>query len=125
MRKQADNIPDEVQEKDKDAKKRVDLRSLPLVTIDGADARDFDDAVYCRKEGTGFRLFVAIADVSFYVRNGSPLDNEAKHRGTSIYFPNYVVPMLPEKLSNGLCSLNPHVDRLCMVCEMEVRKGGC
>jgi ribonuclease R len=124
VRKQADNIPDEVQEKDKDAKKRVDLRSLPLVTIDGADARDFDDAVYCRKEGTGFRLFVAIADVSFYVRNGSPLDNEAKHRGTSIYFPNYVVPMLPEKLSNGLCSLNPHVDRLCMVCEMEVRKGG-
>lgn len=124
VKKQVDNIPDEVLEKDKDKNKRVDLTELPLVTIDGEDARDFDDAVYCRREGSGFRLFVAIADVSFYVRNGSPLDNEAKHRGTSIYFPNYVVPMLPEKLSNGLCSLNPHVDRLCMVCEVLVKKGG-
>lgn len=126
VKKQLAGIPDEVPEKDKDLRKggRADLRGLPLVTIDGADARDFDDAVYCRREGSGFRLFVAIADVSFYVRNGSPLDAEAKQRGTSVYFPNYVVPMLPEKLSNGLCSLNPHADRLCMVCEVEVKKGG-
>lgn len=103
---------------------RVDLRDLPLVTIDGADARDFDDAVYCKKEGAKFRLYVAIADVSYYVKYGSPLDQEALRRGNSVYFPNYVVPMLPEKLSNGLCSLNPNEDRLCMVCEMVISKAG-
>ena len=122
VKKEIEAIADEVSAKDK--ANRVDVTGLPLVTIDGADARDFDDAVYCRRENNGFRLFVAIADVSYYVRPGSPLDHEAKQRGTSIYFPNYVVPMLPEKLSNGLCSLNPHVDRLCMVCEMFVKKGG-
>jgi ribonuclease R len=103
---------------------RYDLRDLDLVTIDGADARDFDDAVYCEKEGTGWRLFVAIADVSHYVRIGSALDTEATRRGTSVYFPDRVVPMLPEVLSNGLCSLNPKVDRLCMVCEMRVNAQG-
>lgn len=104
---------------------RVDLRQLPLVTIDGEDARDFDDAVYCeKKRGGGWRLWVAIADVSYYVRPGTPLDNEAHQRGTSVYFPSQVVPMLPEVLSNGLCSLNPQVDRLCMVCEMTVSAKG-
>lgn len=104
---------------------RVDLRQLPLVTIDGEDARDFDDAVWCeRKRGGGWRLWVAIADVSYYVRPSSALDNEASHRGTSVYFPTVVVPMLPEALSNGLCSLNPQVDRLCMVCEMTVSAQG-
>ncbi|WP_291510658.1 ribonuclease R [Acidithiobacillus sp.] len=100
---------------------RRDLRDLPLVTIDGADAKDFDDAVYAeaRNEG-GFRLFVAIADVATYVRPGSALDQEARKRGNSVYFPRRVIPMLPEVLSNGLCSLNPMVDRLCMVCEMEL-----
>lgn len=122
VRKQVAKISDEVHEKDK--KKRVDLRDLPLVTIDGEDARDFDDAVCCKKEGSGYRLYVAIADVSYYVRTGTPLDNEARHRGNSVYFPNYVVPMLPEKLSNGLCSLNPLVDRLCMVCEVFVGSDG-
>lgn len=104
---------------------RVDLRELPLVTIDGEDARDFDDAVYCeRKRSGGWRLYVAIADVSHYVPLGSALDQEATNRGTSVYFPERVVPMLPEQLSNGLCSLNPHVDRLCMVCEMSVSAAG-
>ena len=104
---------------------RVDLRNLPLVTIDGEDARDFDDAVYCeKKRGGGWRLWVAIADVSYYVRPGTALDDEARNRGTSVYFPSQVVPMLPEVLSNGLCSLNPQVDRLCMVCEMTVSVGG-
>jgi len=104
---------------------RVDLRELPLVTIDGEDARDFDDAVYCeKKRGGGWRLWVAIADVSYYVRPGTALDAEAHQRGTSVYFPSQVVPMLPEILSNGLCSLNPQVDRLCMVCEMTVSAGG-
>ncbi len=104
---------------------RVDLRSLPLVTIDGEDARDFDDAVYCeKKRGGGWRLWVAIADVSYYVRPGTPLDAEARSRGTSVYFPSQVVPMLPEVLSNGLCSLNPQVDRLCMVCEMTISSKG-
>ena len=103
---------------------RYDLRDLDLVTIDGADARDFDDAVYCERDGSGWRLFVAIADVSHYVRTGSALDKEATRRGTSVYFPDRVVPMLPEVLSNGLCSLNPKVDRLCMVCEMRVNAQG-
>lgn len=104
---------------------RVDLRSLSLVTIDGEDARDFDDAVYCeQKRGGGWRLWVAIADVSHYVRSHTPLDEEAQKRGTSVYFPLQVVPMLPEVLSNGLCSLNPLVDRLCLVCEMTVSAQG-
>ena len=108
-----------------DAKKgRVDLRALPLVTIDGEDARDFDDAVYCEKHGKGWKLWVAIADVSYYVRLRSALDTEAYSRGNSVYFPNRVVPMLPEILSNGLCSLNPQVDRLCMVCEMRISAKG-
>ena len=104
---------------------RVDLRQLPLMTIDGEDARDFDDAVYCeRKRSGGWRLWVAIADVSYYVRHGKPLDAEAHNRGNSVYFPENVVPMLPEVLSNGLCSLNPQVDRLCMVCEMTISETG-
>ncbi|MCK3658390.1 exoribonuclease R [Pasteurellaceae bacterium Pebbles2] len=103
---------------------RVNLRDLPLVTIDGEDARDFDDAVHCRKEKNGWRLWVAIADVSYYVRLRTALDTEARNRGNSVYFPNRVVPMLPEILSNGLCSLNPQVDRLCMVCEMELSDKG-
>lgn len=104
---------------------RVDLRELPLVTIDGEDARDFDDAVYCEaKPSGGWRLWVAIADVSYYVRPDSALDKEAINRGNSVYFPSQVVPMLPEVLSNGLCSLNPQVDRLCMVCEMTVSATG-
>ncbi len=103
---------------------REDLRSLPLVTIDGADARDFDDAVYCERRGEGWRLIVAIADVAHYVVNGTALDVEARLRGTSVYFPNRVIPMLPEELSNGLCSLNPEVDRLCIACEMHVSPEG-
>ncbi|MDH3304971.1 MAG: ribonuclease R [Gammaproteobacteria bacterium] len=103
---------------------RTDLREVNLVTIDGADARDFDDAVFCEKSGSGWRLLVAIADVSHYVGVGSELDREATRRGTSVYFPDRVVPMLPEVLSNGLCSLNPKVDRLCMVCEMRVSGDG-
>jgi len=104
---------------------RRDLRQLPLVTIDGEDARDFDDAVYCeRKKSGGWRLWVAIADVSHYVRMGSVLDTEAYNRATSVYFPDQVIPMLPELLSNGLCSINPEVDRLCMVCEMTVSESG-
>ncbi len=105
-------------------KGREDLRGLPLVTIDGADAKDFDDAVYCERKSKGWRLLVAIADVSAYVTPGSALDAEAAERGTSVYFPGRVVPMLPELLSNGLCSLNPEVDRLCMVCEMYVNREG-
>ncbi|MEY2863360.1 MAG: ribonuclease [Pseudomonadota bacterium] len=104
---------------------RTDLRDLPLVTIDGLDARDFDDAVYAEKRaGGGFRLVVAIADVSFYVRPTAALDDEAQARGTSVYFPNHVVPMLPEALSNGLCSLKPNVDRLCMVCDLTLSRAG-
>ena len=106
---------------------RVDLRKLPLVTIDGEDARDFDDAVYCEpndKSRQSFRLIVAIADVSHYVVPGKPLDVDARERSTSIYFPRRVIPMLPEKLSNGLCSLNPDVDRLVMACDMQVSGAG-
>ncbi len=104
---------------------RVDLRKLPLVTIDGADARDFDDAVYAEpRRGGGWRLIVAIADVSHYVKLGSALDKEAVERSTSTYFPGFVVPMLPETLSNGICSLNPKVERLCMVCDMQVDASG-
>ncbi|WP_211830009.1 ribonuclease R [Kistimonas asteriae] len=109
----------------RDKKHRVDLRELPFVTIDGEDARDFDDAVYCEKKRSGgWRLFVAIADVSHYVKPGTALDDEANNRGTSVYFPGHVIPMLPEVLSNGLCSLNPKVDRLAMVCEMTISGRG-
>ena len=103
---------------------RLDLRATPLVTIDGEDARDFDDAVYCEPQGDGFRLLVAIADVSHYVLPGTALDHEAEKRGNSVYFPDRVIPMLPEVLSNGLCSINPQVDRLCLVCEMHVGRDG-
>ena len=109
---------------DIDKKGRVDLTGLPLVTIDGEDARDFDDAVYCEKTAKGWKLLVAIADVSHYVQRASALDEEAYNRATSVYFPERVIPMLPEVLSNGLCSLNPKVDRLCMVCEMHFNKAG-
>ena len=103
---------------------RVDLRHLPLVTIDGEDARDFDDAVYCEHITRGWKLWVAIADVSHYVRPGTALDSEARNRGNSVYFPDRVIPMLPEILSNGLCSLNPAVDRLCMVAELSIDTEG-
>jgi ribonuclease R len=99
---------------------RIDIRHLPLVTIDGEDAKDFDDAVYCETDGRGFRLIVAIADVSHYVTPDSALDVEARTRATSVYFPGFVVPMLPEVLSNGICSLKPEVDRMCFVCDMRV-----
>lgn len=102
------------------ASTRLDLRDLALVTIDGADARDLDDAVYAEPRGDGFRVIVAIADVAEYVHPGRPLDDEAEKRGTSVYFPDRVIPMLPEALSNGLCSINPKVDRLCIACEMQV-----
>ncbi len=103
-----------------EAKRRVDLRKLPLVTIDGEDAKDFDDAVWCEPNAEGFRLIVAIADVSHYVRPGTALDDEAIKRATSVYFPGFVVPMLPETLSNGICSLMPKVERLCFACDMQV-----
>ena len=103
---------------------RVDLRAIPLVTIDGEDAKDFDDAVYCEPNRQGFRLVVAIADVSHYVRPGAPLDDEAQKRATSVYFPGFVVPMLPETLSNGICSLMPRVDRMCFVCDMQIDHEG-
>jgi ribonuclease R len=108
----------------KDLKGRKDLRKLAFVTIDGETARDFDDAVYCERQGKGFRLWVAIADVSHYVKPGDALDKEAYERGTSVYFPRRVIPMLPEELSNELCSLKPEVDRLVMVCEMEITASG-
>jgi ribonuclease R len=103
---------------------RRDLRDLPLVTIDGADARDFDDAVYAQRRKNGWRLVVAIADVASYVQPGTALDQEAESRGTSVYFPGRVIPMLPEALSNGLCSLKPEVDRLCLVCDMSINDSG-
>jgi ribonuclease R len=107
-----------------DLKGRVDLRDLPLVTIDGETARDFDDAVYAERVGKGFRLLVAIADVSHYVQSGDALDLDAYDRGNSVYFPRRVIPMLPEALSNGICSLNPDVERLCMVCDMQINAKG-
>jgi ribonuclease R len=119
---EARGLPHEVEESSK--RGREDLRGLPLVTIDGEDAKDFDDAVFAEPQGNGWRLLVAIADVGHYVRPDTPLDREARLRGTSVYFPDRVVPMLPEQLSNGLCSLNPHVDRLCFVCEMSVSTKG-
>ncbi len=123
VRAAVESLKPEVAEADK--QKRVDIRELPLVTIDGEDARDFDDAVYCKRQSHGgWRLYVAIADVSHYVRPNEALDREANKRGTSVYFPDHVVPMLPEVLSNGLCSLNPKVDRLCMVCEMDISADG-
>ncbi|MGZ4980789.1 MAG: ribonuclease R [Methylobacter sp.] len=115
-------LKDEVPESAKQG--RVDLRQTPLVTIDGEDARDFDDAVYCQRTPKGWKLLVAIADVSHYVQINSELDKEAQKRSTSVYFPERVIPMLPEILSNGLCSLNPHVDRLCMVCELLINEQG-
>lgn len=115
---QAEKYPRLVQESD--WRGRIDLREMPLITIDGETARDFDDAVYCEPQGSGWRLIVAIADVSYYVRPGDALDKEAFDRGNSVYFPRRVIPMLPEALSNGLCSLNPDVERLCMVCDMQV-----
>jgi ribonuclease R len=118
-------LPDAVQPKD--YRGRVDLRDVPLVTIDGEDARDFDDAVYCEPltgRRKGWRLIVAVADVSHYVKPGDALDIEAQNRSTSVYFPRRVIPMLPEKISNGLCSLNPEVDRLVMVCDCVVSSKG-
>ncbi|HET7753518.1 MAG TPA: ribonuclease R [Anaeromyxobacteraceae bacterium] len=125
----AAEVPDHVTPDDR--RGRRDLTDLPLVTIDGADARDFDDAVYVERRGArgkgkgkGYRLVVAIADVSHYVRAGAPLDDEALRRGTSVYFPDQVLPMLPERLSNGICSLNPNVDRLCMVADLQLDARG-
>ena len=122
---QAAKLPEKVRATDK--KQRIDLTDVSMVTIDGEDARDFDDAVYCEpatigraKAPNGWRLLVAIADVSHYVKPGEPLDLDAYERATSVYFPRRVIPMLPEKLSNGLCSLNPELDRLAMVCDMVV-----
>ncbi|MDH5204086.1 MAG: ribonuclease R [Hylemonella sp.] len=127
---QARGLPDKV--RPQDMTHRVDLTDVPLVTIDGEDARDFDDAVYCEPASLGrgktavkgWRLLVAIADVSHYVETGSAIDIDAYERATSVYFPRRVIPMLPEKLSNGLCSLNPDVDRLCMVCDMFISSEG-
>jgi ribonuclease R len=113
-----------VAQKKKTAKYRKDLRKLPFVTIDGEDAKDFDDAIYCVKNTSGYKLYVAIADVSFYVEANSKLDKEAKKRGTSIYFPETVIPMLPENLSNGICSLRPNEDRCSMICEMSIDLDG-
>jgi ribonuclease R len=123
---QARGLPEKVRPQDR--RQRIDLTDVPLVTIDGEDARDFDDAVYCEPakvgRSKGWRLLVAIADVSHYVETGSAIDVDAYERATSVYFPRRVIPMLPEKLSNGLCSLNPEVDRLCMVCDMLVTSKG-
>jgi ribonuclease R len=122
----ARDLPDKV--RPQDTKDRIDLTDIPLVTIDGEDARDFDDAVYCEPakigKAKGWRLLVAIADVSNYVATGSAIDIDAYDRATSVYFPRRVIPMLPEKLSNGLCSLNPEVERLCMVCDMLITAKG-
>ena len=117
-KRQAARLPSEVRSDER--KQRLDLTALPLVTIDGETARDFDDAVYCERSGKGFRLIVAIADVSHYVHDGDALDRDARERGTSVYFPRRVIPMLPEALSNELCSLKPAVERLCMTCEIAI-----
>jgi ribonuclease R len=119
---EAKKLPDIVRPVDK--KGREDITHLPLVTIDGETARDFDDAVYCERQGKGYRLIVAIADVSHYVKERGALDLDAYERGNSVYFPRRVIPMLPEKISNGLCSLNPQVERLCMVCDMDIGPTG-
>ncbi|MCW9088426.1 MAG: ribonuclease R [Gammaproteobacteria bacterium] len=119
---ESESLPVEVPEEAKQG--RTDLRELSLVTIDGEDTMDFDDAVYCEPQGDGWRLIVAIADVSHYVNPGSALDAEARVRGNSVYFPGRVIPMIPEALSNGLCSINPEVDRLCMVCDMALSASG-
>ncbi|HFC4130322.1 TPA: ribonuclease R, partial [Neisseria gonorrhoeae] len=120
--KSAKKIPDHVRKSD--LKGRVDLCDLPLVTIDGETARDFDDAVFAEKVGRNYRLVVAIADVSHYVRPDDAIDADAQERSTSVYFPRRMIPMLPENLSNGICSLNPDVERLCMVCDMVVTYAG-
>ena len=120
--RQAKRLPTEVRPADR--KGRTDLTGLPLVTIDGETAKDFDDAVYCERKGRDFRLIVAIADVSHYVRDGDAIDREARERGTSVYFPRRVIPMLPEELSNEMCSLKGNVDRLCMACDMEITAQG-
>ncbi|MBX6423557.1 ribonuclease R [Thermosulfurimonas sp. F29] len=122
VRKALEDIPEEVRPEDKAG--RRDLTRVPLVTIDGENARDFDDAICVRRTRTGYKLYVAIADVSHYVPPGSPLDQEAYLRGTSVYFPNMVVPMFPEKLSNGICSLNPRVERLAMTVEIDFDREG-
>src|SRR5690349_5071649 len=118
----AKKLPTAVRKSDR--KDREDLTHLPMVTIDGETAKDFDDAVYVQKEGRGYRLYVGIADVSHYVRPGDALDEEARDRGNSVYFPRRVIPMLPEELSNDLCSLNPAVNRLCLACEMHISARG-
>ena len=120
--KAAAKIPEKVRASDR--KNRIDLRDLPLVTIDGETSRDFDDAVYAEKNGRNYRLIVAIADVSHYVKPDDAIDQDAQERATSVYFPRRVIPMLPENLSNGICSLNPDVERLCMVCDMEITYAG-
>lgn len=120
--KQVAKLPDALRPEDYEG--RLDLRHLPFVTIDGINSRDFDDAVFAEKRGENYRLYVAIADVSHYVPVDSPLDQDAYERGTSVYFPDRVIPMLPEKLSTGLCSLNPEVDRLALVCEMTIALDG-
>ena len=122
LTEQLNGISDELLESEYEGRK--DLRTMNFVTIDGEDSKDFDDAVYAKKRKKGWRLVVAIADVSHYVPVNSSLDQEAYERGNSVYFPQRVIPMLPEKLSNGLCSLNPHVDRLCMVCDMSIDETG-
>ncbi|MDR1228284.1 MAG: ribonuclease R [Azoarcus sp.] len=121
-RAQTRRLPESVRKKDLAG--REDITALPLVTIDGETARDFDDAVYCERRARGWRLVVAIADVSHYVETGSALDRDARERGNSVYFPRRVIPMLPEKLSNGLCSLNPRVERLCMAADVNISASG-
>src|SRR5699024_8609566 len=126
----ADKVPTTVRPSELNG--RVDLRDVPFITIDGDDARDFDDAVFCapaqlgteKRPRKGWRLLVAIADVSHYVRPDTPIDRDAFERGTSVYFPRRVIPMLPEALSNGICSLNPDVDRLVLVCDMVIDAEG-
>ena len=122
VQEETSELPDKIRKSEWSG--RIDLRDLPLVTIDGETARDFDDAVFAEKKGKGWRLVVAIADVSHYVKPGMALDREAMERGNSVYFPRRVSPMLPEKLSNGLCSLNPDVERLAMVCDMDINTRG-